>query len=117
MKDIKEKSLLKKDSYSFIYKNPLYYVRSLDKDNLENESKYSAHIAYNCTEPLPQRITEAGIKLMSASDSLKVQGLFDQVFRLEKNTLISPSKDYVAYTEKFTFGQDEKIEDFSQENL
>jgi hypothetical protein len=115
MKDIKETSLLKKNSFSFIYKDPLYYVRSFDKENLENESKFAAHIAYNTSEPIPQRILEAGVKLLSATDSLRVQNLFDQVFRLEKNSHISPSKDYLTYTEKFSFGKDSESPDISED--
>lgn len=66
MKSIREKSLLKKSSFSEIYQNPLSYVRAMDKDQLENESNYPAYIAYKSDSKIPKRIAESNMMVLTA---------------------------------------------------
>jgi hypothetical protein len=66
MKSIREKSQLKKSSFSEIYQNPLSYVRAMDKDQLENESNYPAYVAYKNDAKIPQRIAESGMMVLTA---------------------------------------------------
>jgi len=42
-----------------IYANPLNYVRAFEKENIDNNSTYPAHIVYQEGQSIPERIQDS----------------------------------------------------------
>ena len=88
------------------------YIRFMDKNKLDAESDYPAYIAYKDGSHIPQRFRESGIMLMSTSQvgftkanfeqSLKIQNLFNQVYKVENSVEIIKARVYTAYVDSFT---------------
>ena len=68
MKSIREKSNLKKTSYSMIYADPTRYVRALENNNGGNEGTYPAHIVYKEGQVIPERVFDSGVMLINSKD-------------------------------------------------
>ena len=70
MRSIREKSMLQSNSFSSIYNNPLSFVRVIEKDQLDNESNFPAHIIHKNGCAIPQRLQESGMMILNTNEVL-----------------------------------------------
>ena len=118
MNELKESSMLQKNSFSEIYNDPLSYIRALEKSNFDAEENYPAYLAVRSGIQLPRRLQDSGFCIISnnidhlLSYSLiyigtqEAEDLFEQVFIAEKQTEIIKTRAYDQYCDVYKVNQD-----------